>query len=267
MDPEELDNESTETTVESQESNTSVENDHNTAWDSLLGIVPEMLHSQVKPILKEWDANFTKGVQKVHDTYSPYKEYLDNGVTPDQINYGLNTLRAIEERPGEVMNAIREYAKANNLTMEEAVEEVLENDGEGEGEETNPYEKQLAELQQQQEVVAQFLVQQRQEEESAAADEELQTELAGLKDKHGDFDEQWVLMKAITDPDKPLEHFVQEYKTFVSGILENARKPGPKVLGGGGAAPSSQISPREMNDSQRKSYIAQLLEQSARNSQ
>jgi hypothetical protein len=263
----EFETESTEE-VESQTEDSGTGDSHNTAWDSLLSVVPEQLHSQVKPILQEWDANFTKGVQKVHDTYGPYKEYLDNGVTPDQINYGLNTLRAIEERPGEVMNAIREYAKANNMTIQEAAEEVLDGgEDDGEGEELSPELQKIADLENQLATVSQFLVQQQQSVESEAADEELTNELATLKQEHGDFDEQWVLMKAITDPDKPLEHFVKEYKEFVNGILSNARKPGPKVLGGGGAAPNNQISPREMNDSQRRSYIAKLLETTSRESQ
>lgn len=239
----------------------------NPAWNPLLEVVPSQLHSQVMPHLKEWDRNFQKKVEGLHEQYKPYKSYLDNGVTPDQINYGLSTLRAIEERPGDVLNAIRQYAKDNNITIEEAAQEVAEELEGNEGEEVGPYDAQLAELQKQQEVIAQFLVQQKQTEESAAEDARLSQELADLQKEHGDFDEEWVLTKVVNNPDMSLADAVKSYNEFVTGIIASQRKPGPRVMSGGGGAPSNQQSVREMSSKDRVAYMASMLEAAKRNSQ
>lgn len=238
----------------------------NPAWNPLLEVVPSQLHSQVMPHLKEWDRNFQKKVEGLHEQYRPYKSYLENQVTPDQINYGLNLLRAVEERPGDVMNAIKQYAKDNNITIEEAAQEVAEEIEGSENEEENAYEAKLAELAKQQEVIAQFLVQQKQTEESAAEDARLTEELAGLQKEHGDFDEEWVLTKVVNNPDMSLGDAVKSYKEFVNSVIASQRKPGPRVMSGGGGAPSNQQSVKDMSSKDRVAYMASMLEQAKRNS-
>lgn len=252
--------------AEGAEETTGGEEKLNPAWNDLLGIVPSQLHSQVTPHLKNWDRNFQTKVNEVHQQYAPYKDYLDNNIAPDQINYALNVMRAIEERPQEVIQAITEYAQANGITLQQAAKEVAE-------EETNPEDDPFAnsplykEMRGQLDTLAQFLVQQQQETTEAQEDEALDNELAELQEKFKDtfgergFDEQWVLTRAVNDDgQKPLEEYVKEYQAFINDILAQQRKPGPKVVSGGGAAPSSQINPREMSDSQRRAYVAELLQ-------
>lgn len=239
----------------------------NGAWDELLSVVPSSLHSQVTPHLQKWDSNFQKKINEVHQKYEPYKDFLENDVKPEQINYSLNLLRAVDERPAEVITAIREYAKQRGISLEEAVEEVTEGQQPEENEDdpimSHPEFKKMQSLV---ETMAQSLVQQQEAAAQEEEDAELEEELAGLKKKYGDFDVDWVLTKAVSTEDTNLENHVKAYQEFVNGILSQQRKPGPKVMGGGGSAPTQELKPKDMDASQRRQYMATLLEAAHRES-
>lgn len=245
------------------EETTEVQPKTNGAWDELLAVVPSQLHSQVTPHLQKWDSNFQKKVNEVHEQYKPYKDFLDNNIQPEQITYSLNLLRAVEEQPGEVITAIREYAKQRGITLEEAVEEVTEGETQQTGDEeddpilNHPMFKQM---QAQVESMAQLLVQQQEAEAQQEEDAELESELAELKTKYGDFDVDWVLTKAVATNDTNLENHVKAYQEFVNGLIANQRKPGPKVMSGTGGAPTQELKPRDMDANQRRAYMASLLE-------
>lgn len=242
----------------------------NGAWDELLAVVPSQLHSQVTPHLQKWDSNFQKKLNEVQEQYKPYKDFLDNEVAPEQINYSLNLLRAVEERPGEVISAIKEYAKQRGITLEEAAEEISEEGQQPEGNENEDdpilSHPKFKEMESQLETLAQILVQQQEAEAQEQEDAELEAELAELKEKHGDFDVEWVLTKAVTTEDPNLETHIAAYREFVNGLIAQQRKPGPKVMSGSGSAPNQQIHPRDMDATQRKAYMATLLENAHRES-
>lgn len=238
----------------------------NGAWDELLSVVPSSLHSQVTPHLQKWDSNFQKKINEERQKYEPYKDFLENQVAPEQINYSLNLLRAVDERPAEVISAIREYAKQKGISLEEAVEEVSDKAEEENEDDPIMSHPKFKEMQAQLESVAHILVQQQEAEAQEEEDAQLESELADLQKKYGDFDTDWVLTKAISTEDTNLENHVKAYKEFENGILAKQRKPGPKVMGGGGSAPNQKIEPKDMDASQRRKYMATLLENAHRES-
>lgn len=242
----------------------------NPAWNDLLAVVPEQLHSQVTPHLQKWDQNYQKSLSEVHSQYAPYKDYLDNEIAPEQINYALQVIKAIETQPQTVMSALKEYAKANGISLEEAKEELSSE--QGQVDETGIPEELLKhpaimQMQNQLQVMAQYLVQQNEATQSQQEDAKLAKELEDLTQTHGDFDEEWVLTKAMNNPKMSLEDCVKAYKDFETSIIAKQRQPGPKVLGAGGMAPDNSADVKAMSPSERRSYMVKMLQAAAQQNQ
>ena len=234
------------------------------AWNEMLEALPSSLHSTVTPFLQQRDKSYQDGINKVHSQYEPFKPYLENNIPQDRINYALQVAQAIEERPEEMIKALQEFTGMSKKDATAVVNEANSEPGQVESdvpEELLNHPK-FQEMEKQLQTVAQYLVSQKQQEEQAAQDAQLETELAGLRDKHGDFDEEYVLTWAINHPDKSLDDAVGAYKSKVNEILEqNRRAPAPKVLPGGGSNVSSEITREELKDPKsRKSVVQQMLE-------
>jgi hypothetical protein len=230
----------------------------NPAWNDLLGVVPEMLHSQVTPHLEKWDRNYQESLNKVHSQYAPYKPYLEGGINPDQINYALQLVNAIDERPADVIQALQEYAGIQQQQQEPTPGQ------QGQVEQTEVPEwlnhPEFKGMKQMVETMAQLMVQQNYSQQEAMEDQMLSDELDQLHETHGDFDEEWVLTRAANNPSVPLEDHVKAYHDFVTQIrTESRRPPGPRVMGAGGVAPDNQVDVKTLDDKGRRGMVAQLL--------
>lgn len=236
------------------------EDKHNPAWDSLLESMPSSLHSTITPHLKQWDRNYQDGINKVHSQYESYKPYVENNVTREQIDYALQIMQAIETRPQDMIKALQDYT---GMSKAEATAVVADEQGQVETEVPEELfnHPKFLEMQKMVQTVAQHLVTQKQQEESTAQDKALATELEGLKETHGDYDEEFVLTLAMANPDKSLEDCVLAYKAKVTEMVEKSRRaPAPKVLGQGGGAPDNQMQQSDLKDPKnRKAVIAQML--------
>lgn len=268
MEPEEVDGQGTETGEETEivapeETQGGEESKLNPAWSGLLEKVPSQLHSQVTPYLEEWDKNYQRDVQKVHSQYEPLKPYLDR--KPEEIDYALQLMQAIETDPAHVAKALAEYAGISLAEAKEVVAEQGQQNNETDDElMSNPRFKEMYDMTQ---AMAQLLVQQQKTAQEEQMDKELDNELKTLKDEHGEFDVDWVLTKALANPDVPLETHVKAFHEFEKSVLEkNARKPGPKVLKPGGSAPDNQTDVSKLSPSDRRALIAQQLQQVANQS-
>jgi hypothetical protein len=237
------------------------------AWNEMLEVLPSSLHSTVTPYLQQRDKSYQDGINKVHSQYEPYKPFVDNAIPQDRINYALQVAQAIEERPEEMIKALQEFTGMSKKDATAVVKEATSEPGQVESEvpEELLNHPKFQEMEKQLQTVAQYLVSQKQAEEQAAQDEQLETELAGLRTKHGDFDEEYVLTWAINHPDKSLDDAVGAYKSKVNEILEsNRRNPAPKVLPGGGSNVSREINKEDLKDPKdRKAIVQQMLQQAA----
>lgn len=232
----------------------------NPAWNDLLGVVPSQLHSQVTPFLSQWDKNYQEGLQKVHSQYEPYKEYLDQ-YKPEDIDYALKVIAAIENDPKAVAKALSEYAgEKSEETPPEQQGQVNENEDEDDPILNHPKFKEVSKMV---ETMAQLLVQQNQTQAEIEEDKALAKELEELKTSVGDFEEEWVLSRAAANPEIPLKEHVEAYIAHEKKILEKARKPGPKVMNGGGSAPNNQLDIKSLPDKDRRALIVQQLQAAA----
>lgn len=96
-------------------------------WDKLLNEIPEAWHGKVTPYLQDADRNFQQQLEK----YTPFKEYVDQGVTPELISGGLNLARAIESNPKEVYDNLKTYLIDNGVMPADAAKEaasIMENE-------------------------------------------------------------------------------------------------------------------------------------------
>lgn len=235
----------------------------NPAWNDLLSSVPAGLHSQITPHLTKWDQNFQSKIGEVHSQYEPYKPFIENQVAPDQINYALGILNAIEERPQEVLQALQAYMGLD-IPDEQGQNQNLPPQDNGPSDQ--PDWVNHPEFQRMNEMVntmAQLLVQQRESEANAQYDSQLESDLSAAKDKFGDYDEEWVLTKLLNNPDMSVEKAVESFKEFENGILSRHRQPGPPVLPAGGSVPNPSFDPTKLGDKDRRATVAQMLQQAA----
>jgi hypothetical protein len=241
----------------------------NPAWNELLSELPSSLHNVVTPHLQKWDKNYQEGIGKVHSEYEPWKPFIDNGFTPDQVNYGLQLLDTIQNDPQRVYEALAQHLGVSTQEAQQIVEgqegqQGLEEQGQNQPIDiaTHPQFQQMSEMVN---TMAQLLVQQNSQNEEIEADEAFDAELKAAHDKHGDFDERYVIMQMLANEEQgmTLDQAVQSYKEFVNGILSGARKPGPTILSPGGQTPSGQTPPSQLEGKDRRAMVAAMLQSHA----
>lgn len=239
----------------------------NPAWNDLLGVVPQQLHSQVTPHLQKWDQNFQTQIQKVHSQYEPWQPFVEQGVNPEDVSYGLNLVNAIANNPQEVLNALQEWVASENGQQGqlESTQQFQQQDPNTEFDITQ--HPQFQQLQGVVDSMAQIFLSQREQEQQAQEDQALDSDLAALREKYGDFDENYVLGVAASDPEnfneQSLEAAVQQFKQLEQNILSGRRQPGPPILGSGGNAPNTNVDTRQLSSADRKAMAIQMLQQAA----
>jgi hypothetical protein len=243
----------------------------NPAWNDALGVIPSQLHSQVVPHFQKWDKNYQDSIQKVHSQYEPWKPIIDNGYTPEDVNFGISLIQALTNNPQELAAALNEWIEAENSSGA-GIEQQGQNESTPQFPQNPEFDiSQHPVIQQQDQALramAEILLSQRQAEQAAAADQELANEFETLREKfkdRGEFDEEFVLGVAMNDPNMDLNAAVEKYFEIQDKMLQQQRRPGPPVLGSGGAIPSGGI-PRNLEDKDRRALVAQMLAQAQQNS-
>jgi hypothetical protein len=235
------------------------------AWNELLGVLPQEAHAQAIPVLKKWSQGVDQGFQKVHQQYDPFKSFVEQGVDPEVLNYGLNLVNQVESNPTAVFNAL---AEALGYDVSDLVEGSNEPGDEGEGDyaELPPQvQAQLAELMERDETIAQFLMQQQDESQIAEEEQLLEEEISDLharfkEEKGYDFDDLWVLSR-YEGSDDDLETAVQDFYTTMDAVMGTNNRPKPPVLlGSGGSLPSGGKKPGSMSGEETREHVRGILQ-------
>lgn len=92
------------------------------AHEKLLAELPEAWHAKVTPHLQDYDRNMQQQLEK----YSPYKQFIDEGVDPDYINKSVQLARAIAEDPVSVHGNLTKALMDQGLLRKEAEEQASE---------------------------------------------------------------------------------------------------------------------------------------------
>lgn len=224
------------------------------AWQEILGSVPEAFHGQVRPTLEKWDKGVQEQLEKARGEWREYQFIRDAGIQPQTVQYALNIIQAMQNDPRAFYDSLGEYYKFNQAQQALAEEASIEPE--------DPYAAQLQEMQKNMETMARALYAQQQKEKEAQEDAALEQELASLRSKYGEYDEQYVLGLMANGQDG--ESAVRQFKALESrlrGGNGQATASVPKVMGSGGGAPTSgAVDPRKLDAKGRKDLVAQMLE-------
>lgn len=236
----------------------------NPAWDTLKEKLPKEFHSQVDPILAEWD----KGVQQKFQQnaeelrkYEAWKEFVDSGADPQQLRVAAQMAQNLNTDPLTFYNNLASMLRERGLIQEAAqVQAKADEELENLEQVTDPRIDVLAK---QQEMLIQGLTAERQQQMQADADarlqQQVQSEMAELEAKTGPLPE-WaknevynrgaLMTQQLGRPVSLKEAFIAFQQ--VRQQMLNTPRPGenaPRVVPGGGGFPA-----RKPNTEALKTY-------------
>lgn len=222
---------------------------------------PESIRPIAEAQFKAWDAQVSERFEKLHSTYKPWEDVVEH-FEPDQVAQAIALAQALEDDPEKLYKALQEHYKFGQGQPTATVIPPANTGGDpAELDPDNPLAAEVAQLRQQLGVVANYLSSDNQSKQLADANRELDGIMAGLKEKHGPFDETYVY--TLIANDVPPEIAVQKYKDAINGALTTSQTPAPTVVGDGGGQPAEPFDPSKLSETQTKKYVADLLAQSA----
>jgi hypothetical protein len=244
------------------------------AHEKLLAELPEAWHAKVTPYLQEQDKYFQQQLEK----YTPFKDYVEQGVSSDLILGGLNLARAIESNPQEVYSSLKDYLGQQGLLPEEAAQaaaDIMENESGDDVEnifDTVPSElkKEIEDLKQFKTKQEELQYQQELEKETERYTSELETEMAGLKSRFNISEAHEIAMYDLMNAalgagrEITLADAAQQLQAMVGpfgGVTQNG-EPAPTIVGSAGGAgvvaPNLQV-PKD--DKGKREMLAQMFEE------
>lgn len=216
-----------------------------TEWNDVVGAIPEDRRAELAPVIK----------QRL-DAFEPLKQWEDfqkSGITVEQAQNALNLSSVIENHPRQVYDKLAEYLGITPQQAQEVVEEIEEG-----AEDDDP---RFTQMKQQLDILSQIIINERQGKMQAdlrsQADAALDKELAAVKKKFGDVDEDQILLY-MSRGDMTAEQAYQAYTKRDADI--RARRPAPTLLGGGQAVPGNRPDFTKMSNEDTKKLVAQMME-------
>lgn len=229
-------------------------------WADYLEPLPESVRPLVEPTFKKWDADVTQRFQQVHSEYEPlkpYQELMQQGFTPDIAQQAFGLVQALQEDPESVY---RMLAESLGYNVEQG---IAEPDVPALDDEDGYEDPRMREYMQMTEQMAEILVQEQQAKQAAEEDAKLDAKLNELREKYGDYDEEYVLayMQVGHSPEEAVAKYQQAMKASFERIQGAQSASAPAVLGSGGGLPSQSINPAQLSSKDTKNLVAQYLAQ------
>lgn len=222
----------------------------------ILGQIPETDRETVGKYLNTWDSNVTKQFEKIHEEYRPFKDLGDY----NQVQQAVAVARFLENNPESVYKALHEEFGPKEKPQPQGQGFGQEQEQQTQGQ-SNP---ELDELRTMVSTVAQALIQIRDKDSQAEEDRQLDNALSELRKKHGDFDEDYVLVKMMNnggDGEAAVKDFKALQKAYFSGgtIPATGAKPPPN-LGSGGAMPPQTQDVANLSNDDFNELVAKYLQ-------
>jgi hypothetical protein len=248
------------------------------AWDKMLAELPEVLHGKVTPYLQEQERNFQQQLEK----YTPFKDFVDQGISPDVITSGLNLAYAIENEPTEVYESLQEYLIEQGMLKKDAKEAARnimeEESGEDfenifdEDEIPAGLKKELAELRDRQSQQDDYIYQQELAKETEVELETITNEMEGLKGQYHLSDAHEVaiydIMQSALNAGREItvQEAAGQLSQMIGGFVPiSAQAPNaaaPMIMGSeGGAGVQSQRIEIPKGSKEKKEMLGQMFEE------
>ena len=225
----------------------------NPAWNDVLSLIPETLHEQITPHFQKWDQSAQSRIEGVKGQYADYEPFLEHGITPDQLQQGLQLMHEMVNNPRTIYDALVDsYGYGNEQPNNEEVEEL------------SPQDNELQQLRQGFDLLAQAHLDQQNAKEAAEADAALEQSIKDAKTKHGDFDEDYVLTHMMNG--KSIDEAIQTYQALTERIIQSNPRPfAPSIMsansGSGVGLPSQATDVTKLDGNETRSLVAEMLRQ------
>ncbi len=206
--------------------------------DDFLKGIPETDRNVVEPYVKAWDQGVSRKFQEIHDSYKGYK---DLG-SIDDLKASQEVAKMIRDDPEGFVRAAAQELGLNFAETKQLLNEVKQEQQQPVGSPSNvPAEYQglpeaavqkLMKMDELLNQVGQTLISQDAASKERQQMEALDNYLKELHSKHGDFDEEYVLVKMQGKDKMSGEDAVKAYQALVGN--QAPRIPTPPPLHGGG---------------------------------
>lgn len=246
----------------------------NPAWKPFLDVVPNAFHKQVEPVLREWDQNFNNKLNQVQSQYAPYKQFLDQQVSPDQLTQGMRLMQMIAENPRAFYDRMTEhYAGEWGLNSGQGTDEDdstfdLDDQEQNYGQLSPQQQQEFEQLRQQQTVMAQYLAQELETKEQAKYDQQVDQEFKEVSTKYGELTQahvEAIVSMAIQNNITAMQA-ADKLFSFTPAPGQKTQQQVPRVVAPGGGVPASApVKPKTRNE--RVALVARILAENAANSE
>lgn len=249
----------------------------NDIWAPIRSELDPISFSRIEAHLKDMNRSATERVTRSNQQLAPYKQFIDSGVSPEDLAAGMQLAQQVNDDPAALYTALGTYLEREGRlpSKTELKEEVKANEGvDPNAPEATPEDPRLITLAQQNEQIMSFLQAQEQTRLETQADREVSSEIDALKAAHPELateDVQEIVSRAAfvaqTSGQIPTLESVHDgwYQGLRSRFL-TAPRPGdtaPKLLPTSGGLPSNipQKKLGDLSNSEVQDVIASMIEQ------
>lgn len=102
--------------------------------DPSMKFISDKIKDKLRPHLAKQDSAY----QELSTKYSPYKDYVDNGVSPEVITQSLNAMRFMNENPKEFHERLSKYLGITVAEAKKLDEQAQEDSQDSDDEEVDP---------------------------------------------------------------------------------------------------------------------------------
>lgn len=212
------------------------------------------MKSIAEQAFKEWDGNTTKRFQELHSSNQEKYGWADplmENYDPEDIQAAVQIAEQLQADPqGFAQRLIDAVGSEQGLGDPDDMGEFDDPD--------DPYSERFSQLESAISSLTEMLQGKVTTDQQKEEDAELDRTLKELAGEHGEFDEDWVLAKALKNGGD-LEAAVKEYAQFEEKIRTNGNRPAPRPLGAGGGLPSSDVDPTKLNDKEARDLVTRIL--------
>lgn len=242
------------------------------AWQEILDVLPDSLHSLVTPTLEKWDKGVQERFNQFHQKYDPYKDFVEQGVDTGLINQALGLVQQLEQNPESVIQQAidafgLDYVKKELIAQQQAQEDDDEDtyysDSNVDLSKDPRYkamEEAVTKLQ------SQFETQQ-QQETFQQQQQEFDQYLKELETSHGNFDKNYVT--ALISQGVDGAEAVKQYQNTINqaaaqlAAQQNPKPTVPQVMGGdgttGSGVPEAPIKFGSMKNADVNQLVTEML--------
>lgn len=242
----------------------------NPAWNPVLEKLPPSFHPAITPHLQEWDKNFNTKLAEVQQRYEPYKSFVDNNVTADDIQMALNIVKEIDTNPQQFYQQMQDYfgfgAGQGQQQQQSPATQTQEPDfglGGIQADDELLQNPKIQELMQNQQALAQAVLAQREQAQLEQHNRQIEADLAEIKQTNPNVDE-LMLFRIATGQGVDLKQAATILNQYNESVLTASRQvapPAPPVFNpaGGGVPAAQQPDPAKLNGRETKNLVAEIL--------